>query len=445
MRSLFFSALLSAGALAWIGCYTGGPASPTPPAESPPPPVDAGIDVDPTPGLYPTLEALYGGEQGIYRGCGPNNGVCHNAKEFPNLATMGAVIDNVGAACNEKRDTPKTMDDLCERVGDSLHVGGTAIEIAHIDPDPTQALEFHVTLRSAPPALGASPTLDVTREVDGASAEVYTLSQYGVTAAVDPSDATGKTLLFTIPAPDPSLPPYEDAGTLAAALMKNVGVPADPSSIQVGDPNENGVFGAELGGKLIVPGDTSRSYLFKRLTDPSAGPVMPRANCCYWTKKSLRALWCWVSGLKSDGSNALDAIDYGSCPDGPVENIVYPEPGPACESSGMCPVQPGTTVPDDPTWHNVYTNILVPNCGGGACHVEGPQGGLDMSTEDNAWTGVSARVLPGNPSASKLYVRIDPPLCMTPSCTTMPLGRAPLSNQLVGIVGNWIQAGATRD
>src|SRR5579859_4594132 len=178
---LALALLASSGALAWAGCYTGGPASPSlPPDEAPPPgPVDAGVDVDPTPGVYPTLEALYGGEQGVYRGCGPNNGVCHNAKEFPNLATVGAMVENIGAACNEKRDTPKTMDDLCERAGDSLHVGSTAIEIAHVDPDATQALEFHMTLRSTPPALGVNPSLDVTREVAGQSAEVYTLSQYG--------------------------------------------------------------------------------------------------------------------------------------------------------------------------------------------------------------------------------------------------------------------------
>src|SRR6185503_7420416 len=55
--------------------------------------------------LYPDLAAIYGGDHGIYRGCGPNGGVCHNGNEFPNLASLGSIVANINLPCNQKRDS----------------------------------------------------------------------------------------------------------------------------------------------------------------------------------------------------------------------------------------------------------------------------------------------------------------------------------------------------
>src|SRR5690349_7710499 len=86
--------------------------------------------------IYPDLAALYGGERGIYRGCAPSGGVCHNSQEFPDLHTVGAIVDNIGRSCNARRERPETIHDLCEPVADKLRLGGDAIDIAWIEPDP---------------------------------------------------------------------------------------------------------------------------------------------------------------------------------------------------------------------------------------------------------------------------------------------------------------------
>src|SRR5262245_26103654 len=53
------------------------------------------------PKSYPDIESLYTSDFGIYRGCGPNNAVCHNSREFPNLATMGSLLESIGLPCNQ--------------------------------------------------------------------------------------------------------------------------------------------------------------------------------------------------------------------------------------------------------------------------------------------------------------------------------------------------------
>jgi len=99
--------------------------------------------------------------------------------------------------------------------------------------------------------------------------------------------------------------------------LASAGVPARPDVVQLWDPNANGRFGVELDGALLRAGAPDRSYVIRRLTDPHAGTLMPLANACSWTPASVRALWCWIAGLRQDGSNAYDPIDYGNCPDGP--------------------------------------------------------------------------------------------------------------------------------
>jgi hypothetical protein len=96
----------------------------------------------------------------------------------------------------------------------------------------------------------------------------------------------------------------------------------------------------------------------------------------------------------------------------------------------------------------VYGNIVRVSCGGGDCHLEGPQGGLDMRTEDLAYANLRARLVPGKPDESLLMKRLSPDAC-TPrpgdGCRTMPLGRAPLDPRERDVIRRWIEAGATRD
>ena len=377
---------------------------------------------------FPTLEALYASDQGVYRGCGPNGGVCHNANEFPNLHTVGSILDNIGQPCNQKRTSADSVDDLCEPPGDRLAVAGQEIELAWVIPDADDTRRWHVELRDAP-SLAGPGAMTIMRGTE----EMWHLDRYA-TFAADPSDARGLIV--------EALPVNTDGSDPAMVLttaLATAGVPADPESVRVGDPNRNGVFGAELGGRLIAPGDPAASYLLHRLTDPSSGPLMPRANCCSWSLAAVRAMWCWIGGLSVDGSNAMDPIDYDHCSPSPDVDLVYPELGPTCETSGGCPVS--VAVDDAARFPALYTNVLSASCSGATCHDRVAAGGVDFSSESRAFTTLLTRVVPGDPDGSILYQRITPGLC-TGTCEPMPLGRDPLPDDERELIRAWITAGA---
>jgi hypothetical protein len=417
-----------------VGC---GVAKPSPePATSTP--EEAGAD-DPSV-LYPNLNALYQGNIGMYRTCGPNNAVCHNSREFPNFATLGSLVEDIGLPCNQDRTTPTEMHDLCERPGDELLIGSTPIEIAwfeNADPahphDDLGARQWRVVLHDTPPPVDAQRVAIVRRS----ATELQALTDDGVTASNDTAHG-GKAVMLQLPT---SSAGGIDVGATVAQSLASAGVPGDPASIQEGDPNRNGVFGATLGGALIKPGDAAKSYLFTRLTDPDAGALMPRANCCFWSKTSLRALWCWVASLRPDGSNALGAIDYARCPVGPPGTVVYPTQGPNCSTSGLCPVQPRGKLTDEPTWTNIYPNVIQIACT--SCHSGGAaaQGGLDMGSSDLALQNLlqNGRVVPHDARASRLYQKISPDLCKG-DC--MPRGGQPLDPMAIDLIGTWIDQGA---
>jgi hypothetical protein len=399
------------------------------------------VEDDEARALYPDLAALYGGDHGIYRGCAPNGGVCHNAREFPDLHTLGSIVDNIGRPCNAKRDRPEALHDLCERPGDALRIGDAALEIAWLEPaegaDPISPRAWRIHLREP---VAAAPVAgdDLAIERDGA--ELFDLGEEpGVSAAIATDSAAVIELALPETPPGTENPEDPDFGTYVAGALVDAGRPNDPDSIQLGDSNRNGTFGAELGGRIIQPGDPARSYLMRRLLDPAAGPLMPRANCCFWTKAALRAMQCWIEGLRADGENALDPIDYDRCGPPPATELIYPDPGPACEAQGLCPVE---ALPGDGTdFGSIYRDILVQRCAGAGCHNQEPVGGVDFATERAAYDTLAARVVPGDPAASLLYQRLSPELC-TGTCKTMPLGREPLIEEERARIAAWIEAGA---
>jgi hypothetical protein len=385
--------------------------------------------------LYPDLAALYGAPQGIYQGCAPTNGVCHQGKEFPQLGSLGAIAGNIDLRCNRAAEDPRKIDDRCEGVGDRVTFGDgdPGIEIAWIEADETGGARdrFLIHLRSRAERFDPF-TMRIVR--DGVAVHDVAFS-----AAKPPElDPSGTIVVATKSESSfVTMADLELSDGLAGAGRAGASI-----NVRVGDPNRNGIYGAELGTRLIKPGDPAHSYLWIRLTDPSAGPLMPRANCCQWTKTSLRALYCWIAGLSLDGSNAFAAIDYEHCPESPENDLLaYPEPGPECDTRGMCPIKPRPAVRDEPTWDNLYTNLFAPRCGGARCHGSGV-GGLTIG-EDRAATfaSVTARVVPGNPSASRLLRRVDPALC-NGACRTMPLGEEPLPPRIRELVTQWIASGA---
>lgn len=93
-----------------------------------------------------------------------------------------------------------------------------------------------------------------------------------------------------------------------------------------------------------------------------------------------------------------------------------------------------------PTFTQVYA-IISANCA--SCHVGGSSGGLTMTTREQAYTNLSAgRVLPGSAAMSRLHCKVTGGA----SCgSRMPLGRAPLSDAQIRLIGGWINAGARND
>jgi hypothetical protein len=381
--------------------------------------------------------------------------VCHNDKEHPNLATLGAVVLTINAPCNVTKGRARDVHDLCERPGDYLAIGGEEIEIASYaspEPDPEEEGEkddedakleklrrftgydphMEMRLRRAPKKAKLGDHVTVKRPTPRGPIDLEQLDVAGILRE------PGKFVITT------NRPNGMRGGGFPGGFGEAVLPFVDPGSVHVADPNENGVYGADLGGALIVPGRPDRSYLLVRLTDPSAGPLMPRANCCTWTKTSLRALYCWVAGLRPDGKNALDPIDYDRCPPGPVEDVVYPEPGVACETSGMCPVQPRAQA-SDATWTAVYRNVLAARCGGSACHTEQAASDLDLRTEAAAYKSVTEHLVPNSPAKSEIFIRVSPDLCREPGCTPMPLRKPALDAPARDLLRRWIERGAPHD
>jgi hypothetical protein len=401
---------------------------------------------------YPDLAAIYGGDRGIYRGCGPNSGVCHNGPEFPNLRSLAALVDQIGVPCNEKRTEPGEIHDWCERPGDVAVVAGRAIEIGWAEPmapaaegDVPRSWRLHV--RDLGPTETDPATVPVVRFLPRSTGPAFVhfdLLEEG--AATSVRRVAPDVVEIQIPAPDVDAADGREAGRMLAEELEGAGVPGDPDAIQLGDPNRDGVFGRDLGAALIVPGAPERSYLMRRLMDPTFGTLMPLANCCFWTRDALRATWCWIAGLDEDGGNALEPIDYAACPPMPPEydRLVYPEQGPMCETSGMCPVR-AVDPTEEPSFGAVI-GLVRASCAGAACHVGGPADLRFRIPMDDAaaYDAILAQVVPGDPMASPLYRRISPDLCMLPDCAPMPLGRPPLAERDRAIVRAWIEEGAPR-
>jgi hypothetical protein len=390
---------------------------------------------------YPDLESLYQGDHGIYRGCGPNGGVCHNGNEFPNLDSMGSIVANIDIACNQKRDNGLELDDLCERRGDRVEIGGQKIEIAYLEPyDNNPTLAWRLVLREPPAVLPPADPMQVWRAVpDGVGGSIdvpfLPLSAAFIGYIDDPMEPSGRAILF-------GMHQGAEVQQIVLGFLQQSGL-TRPDRLLYGDPNRNGTFGADLGGRLIKPGDPQKSYLLRRLTDPTMGPLMPRANCCSWTKASLRALWCWVDGLLPDASNATAPIDYDRCRSSPPVELLYPIPGESCEAQGLCPVEAvGGT--GEPTFSSIYAEILTRRCAGQGCHDTEAPGGVDLRSVTAAYETLADRVVPGDPDASALVRRLTPALCESP-CKTMPLDRPPLVAADVERIREWILRGAVDD
>jgi hypothetical protein len=112
----------------------------------------------------------------------------------------------------------------------------------------------------------------------------------------------------------------------------------------------------------------------------------------------------------------------------------------------MCPVQSTLPVSSEPTWNNVYGNIMSRRCAGSGCHFDGGGAGLSLADEQTAYDSLLGRglVVPGNAEGSKLLQRVAKACAPGASCDRMPLGMEPLPGPEVDAIRGWIEAGALR-
>jgi hypothetical protein len=234
----------------------------------------------------------------VSRSCAPNAGVCHNTSNYPDLSTTGALLETVGSWCNLQMPDPTQGFDLCERKGDLIVIPSVMItEIASLQRDAVD--HWTIGLRDAP-------------DVDVTAASLAFFEEVPNKPVLQPSADWQMTIDIT-------------AGE-KIAHVNVAGVADDPfvqeyiddvmASLTPGDPNENGVFGADDradddGAAVIEPGSLARSYLWGRITGTVPGSRMPLANQPLSDAEYV-AVACFIETLGADAAPEA-AIDYDHC------------------------------------------------------------------------------------------------------------------------------------
>jgi hypothetical protein len=405
------------------------------------------LPIDSAASKYPDLRTFW--SRSVARTCGPNNGVCHDNRQFPDMQTVSGLLDAVNARCNQIRQDPATVDNLCEAAGDQLTIGPWKSRIGRVIAGATS---LTVTLKDKIPK-GTSGALAVVRARDGLPPVTF-----AIPAAANVSASGSQVMLDRTVLADPKQAPGPGGTAMAPASMADFLAPAaytpgDENQVQLGDPNGDGLFGADLGGAVVKPGAPMKSYLFLRVLSPLAvgnnpntsmtAPAsmeaqMPIANFQYWdVDNDLTALWCWISGMKPDGSNADGPIDYAHC-----------------DTSQMpTPMHQGG---EASTFSSVYAGVLQPRCA--TCHYTGNKMGTTFYMDELQSTydlllgirgsGPSENqlglpyVTKSDPTKSYLYLKITGDPAITGA--KMPLG-GELPQSAIDAVQTWIAQGANND
>jgi hypothetical protein len=385
---------------------------------------------------FPDMQSLW--SKSISRTCGPNNGVCHDNKQFPDLQTPTGLLEAVNVRCNQLRDDPTSIDNLCEPPGDAIQFGTFQTKIGFITPEPdaTNPTTLQITLADPIPA-GADPkSVSVVRQREGLDAVTMPIPAGAVGTLATGTNVLTLTLAAMAKTPGPT----------PTTMLADFLLPATPTAgaddqVELGDPNQDGVFGATLGGALIKPGKPLLSYLFLRISKPlTTGmdtntknamvvePQMPIANFQYWDAVNANlALWCWISGMKPDGSNADGPIDYAHCAPPPP---IAPQTGEAV------------------TYSAIYEQVLRPSCAA-LCHKTGTKQPTTLYLDDPATayetmlglhgTGPTESKLPFVTRSSYIYLKVSE--TTPPSGGQMPLS-GPLPADQVALIKTWIAQGA---
>jgi hypothetical protein len=371
--------------------------------------------------LYPDIASLHA--YGIARTCSLNQGVCHAAREYPELGTVTDLFAAVGAPCQLGVADPATTLAACETKGDQITLGGQDYEILHVDIAPDQPYppaQVTIKLPAVPPSL--DPATARIHRSDGKGGDSVSKFLQGATLA--PGADVVHVVVTLTGATDTTLAPFLDVRAWHGDRVRQ------------GDANGDGMaHTAAQPWAEIVPGDPARSFLYQRLLKDTYGPVMPLIPRT-WNPAATRALWCWIHGLPADAAAAtIDPtrpIDYAHCPVDPDA----PDPG----ATGGWPA---------------VKVIFQSKCATAPCHsAEVHAEMLDLTPDSATFTkdviGVPStqsagvlRVVPGQPAASYLLCKVNPSCTARASGTAlMPQGATPLSDTEIKTLSDWIQAGA---
>lgn len=224
----------------------------------------------------------------ISRTCAPNGGVCHNGKEYPDLHTPGNLLTSVSNPCNRDLTAqPEKVFDGCEPEADTLESGDFRTRIGWIGVDVYDPLTGQVR---RPIRLEHAPDEDLRGERARFERKGDLVVRVPGNLWVEAGSKEGYLS-------DLYLLEYSDY----LALSTLVG----------GDPNGNGVFGAEDPWAEIAPGRPEKSYLWARITGTVPGTRMPLANRPISNAEYV-AIACWIETLGSD-PGVEQAIDYDGC------------------------------------------------------------------------------------------------------------------------------------
>ncbi|MBA2662210.1 MAG: hypothetical protein H0U74_07930 [Bradymonadaceae bacterium] len=379
----------------------------------------------------------------IIRTCGPNGGVCHNQKEYPDLRTPGSFLATINAPCNVQPGDFSSVDDRCELLGDRFkfdNQGFKEIEIGHLQyiagehedykdgnkPDASSP-GLHVHLREAVP---------LDREQLHAGGQFIRTFVNDQQIVEDLTFATFGSRWWIL-----------EGGKHLVAEVRSYQVDRINELLAVGiiqgDVNRNSVFGARASKPvpLIKPGKPEESYLVGRLRglmggEEVPGSRMPLANQPL-TIPEMLALFCFIEGLPANGSHPSmsDAIDYKSC-------SYTADP----ESLNLL----GAGV----TWKGRVSKIFQANCSG--CHGGSePPEGLDLRN-DEAYGQLfelskqkpELRLIEaGEPEASYLWLKLigDESITGYPMPYNPLTGEGKLREGELGDVQTWIVNGAILD
>lgn len=378
----------------------------------------------------------------IWRTCTPNDGVCHNKKEYPDLHTPANFLAAINAPCNLQPGEFESVYDRCERKGDMFQLSrddfGGPQELAWIHFIAGEEGEYS---EEAPPTV-ESPGIHIRlrNATDIERANVYsdgqflrTFSEDGVTESLVVANFSTRWWLI-------------EGGThLVGEVRNNRSNDADNLTrlgIRQGDLNRNGVFGADESDiiKMLDPGNPEESYLIARVRgemngEQIPGSRMPLANQPLSISEML-ALFCFVEGLPQEGMPELSSVvDYAGCS--------Y-----SADPEGLNLLGEGVT------WETRISKILEANCGG--CHGgASPDAGLDLLSEDafdrllepSTQKPELNLVEPSDYENSYLWHKLNdyPDIVGLPMPYNPLTGEGSLTEAELGDIQTWIAAGAVKD